>query len=1247
MNSQRRPFAFASCPSRSRGASTWSLAAAIVSTMLSCSNARVSREQVAVASATLSGAGAGASSDGGAGPDSSQYWTLTDFGQPQARSLHAMAYDSTRGKVVLFGGSASSGPSLLGDTWEWDGLSWMQRASSGPSPRGGHAMAYDSARRKVVLFGGGDNGLPGDTWEWDGTSWTLRASSGPSPRFWHAMAYDSARGKVVLFGGSDGGNYFGDTWEWDGTSWTQRASSGPSARGHHAIAYDSARGKVVLFGGLNNSGVLGDTWEWDGTSWTQSASSGPSARYGQAVAYDSARSKVVLFGGFDNSYLGDTWEWDGTSWTQRASNGPEGRASYAMAYDMARGKIALFGGFDNSLLGDTWEWDGTTWTQRSSGLSPRYEHAMAYDSAHDKVLLFGGSAGTLGLLGDTWERDGTSWIQSASSGPSPRSRHAMAYDRAHGKVVLFGGNDNNGRLNDTWEWDRTSWTQVASSGPSARADHAMAYYTARGKVVLFGGVDNDGYLADTWEWDGTSWTQRASNGPSPRVGHAMAYDTARGKVVLFGGRDNNGPFGDTWEWDGASWTQRASSGPSPRVGHAMAYDSARGKIVLFGGDNNGDTWEWDGTSWTQSASSGPSPRDGHAIAYDSARGKVVLFGGDAAGGLLADTWESISLGLGSPCTATSDCTVGSCVDGVCSNGTPTDVTPPVLSGMPAEQVLEATGSAGAVATYSLLTAVDAVAGPRPVSCSSASGSTFAVGTTVVTCTASDLSGNTASASFRVSVHDTTAPSINVPARVTAEPTGPSGAIVTYPVSATDLVSGTVAVSCSPASGSLFPIGTTTVTCSAQDAAGNVATRSFPVQVSNIIDTGTTSTGSNVFVNLLGGTSVVGGMSIDFSQVAKSGATTVTGSSGGSAPPTGYRIVGLLLGLPYYWDLNTTALYSGAISLCIHYDQTQVVGSGSNLQLVHDDGSGWKYITSSLSTITHIICGLSTSLSPFAVVEPLSASAAPPAWSGVPADQVLEATSSAGAIASYTLPTAIDDVDGPRPVSCTPASGSMFGSGTRAVICSASDTLGNTAVTAFTITVQDMTPPAISLPANVAATATSTNGAVVSYAASANDRVDGTTALNCTPASGSTFSLGTTTVSCSSSDKSGNRATGSFAVSVSYSWSGFLQPINADGSSIFKLGTTVPVKFQLTAASAAITNAVASLSPSKLNNSIVGTATEAVSSVGADSGSTFRYDASTSQYIFNLATKNLSKGTYQLRVDLHDAVTTRTVTISLK
>ena len=83
----------------------------------------------------------------------------------------------------------------------------------------------------------------------------------------------------------------------------------------------------------------------------------------------------------------------------------------------------------------------------------------------------------------------------------------------------------------------------------------------------------------------------------------------------------------------------------------------------------------------------------------------------------------------------------------------------------------------------------------------------------------------------ITVRDTTAPALTLPANVTTVyALSPSGAPVTFTATAVDSVSGLVTVSCSPASGSTFPIGLTTVTCSASDSAGNPATGSFTVTV---------------------------------------------------------------------------------------------------------------------------------------------------------------------------------------------------------------------------------------------------------------------------------------------------------------------------------------------------------------------------------------------------------------------------------
>src|SRR5215218_1003895 len=127
-------------------------------------------------------------------------WTQKQDVGPSARGAHAMAYDSVRERVVLFGGRAGGG-TLQGDTWEWDGGDWTQVADTGPDARSGHALAFDANRQRAVLLGGeaAASARRADTWEWDGAEWTQVADMGPSPSLALAMAFGG--GSTVLFGG--------------------------------------------------------------------------------------------------------------------------------------------------------------------------------------------------------------------------------------------------------------------------------------------------------------------------------------------------------------------------------------------------------------------------------------------------------------------------------------------------------------------------------------------------------------------------------------------------------------------------------------------------------------------------------------------------------------------------------------------------------------------------------------------------------------------------------------------------------------------------------------------------------------------------------------------------------------------------------------------------------------------------------------------------------------------------------------
>lgn len=150
-------------------------------------------------------------------------------------------------------------------------------------------------------------------------------------------------------------------------------------------------------------------------------------------------------------------------------------------------------------------------------------------------------------------------------------------------------------------------------------------------------------------------------------------------------------------------------------------------------------------------------------------------------------------------------------------------------GLPHDIVEEAVSSAGAIVSFLATDNLD----QNPVlACDSASGSTFPLGTTKVTnCVATDAAGNERHGDFDVKVVDTTAPVLNQHQDVIENQQSSHGAVVNYALpGATDAVDPNPNVSCSPDSGSTFPIGSTTVTCQASDNDGNHSQSQFSVVV---------------------------------------------------------------------------------------------------------------------------------------------------------------------------------------------------------------------------------------------------------------------------------------------------------------------------------------------------------------------------------------------------------------------------------
>jgi len=304
--------------------------------------------------------------------------------------------------------------------------------------------------------------------------------------------------------------------------------------------------------------------------------------------------------------------------------------------------------------------------------------------------------------------------------------------------------------------------------------------------------------------------------------------------------------------------------------------------------------------------------------------------------------------------------------------------------------------------------------------------------------------------------------------------------------------------------------------------------------------GDTAVGSNVSVTA-DGSPEGAPIGVTFDTVTVAGHTSVTISDSGPELPAGFQAGDP----PTYWDLETTASYTGNVAVCFSYAGQ----SPAPTSLLHFEGDAWVDVTTSIDTDAQIICGTSTSLSPWVAVH--------------------------------------------------------------------------------------VAPPSVSVPSDISAVASSRNGAVVTFSASATDHTGASVATTCVPASGSAFPIGTTSVTCSATDSNGT-GSASFNVVVGYVFVGFASPVNdpitaTNPMSVFKVGSTIAARFSLkystgklvsdadAAAIAADCRAAVFISEGAAAGLIAGGASAAPSPICA------HYDSKTHQFVDSLTTKGADPG----------------------
>ena len=405
----------------------------------------------------------------------------------------------------------------------------------------------------------------------------------------------------------------------------------------------------------------------------------------------------------------------------------------------------------------------------------------------------------------------------------------------------------------------------------------------------------------------------------------------------------------------------------------------------------------------------------------------------------------------------------------------TDNQLPVIANTPTNIITNnAVGNCNAVATWTAPTASDNCNIATFVSTHN-SGDVFPVGTTTVTYTATDIHNNVATTSFTVTINDTQLPVIaNTPTNITANnDLGNCSAVVTW-------TAPTASDNCNIAnfvsthnSGALFPVGTTTVTYTATDIHNNVATTSFNVTINDTQVPIIANTPANITANNdLGNCSAVVTWTAPTASDNCSIANFVSTHNSGALFPVG----------------TTTVTYTATD---IH---NNVATSSFNVTI---NDTQVPVIANTPANIT--------------------------------ANNDLDICS---AVVTWTAPTASDNCNIATLVS-THNSGALFPVGTTTVTYTATDIYNNVATTTFTVTIVDNQLPIITnIPSSVTVNNDPGNcSAVVTWAApTASDNCSITTFVS-THNSGAVFPVGTTTVTWTATDASGNMQTASQQVTV--------------------------------------------------------------------------------------------------------------------
>jgi len=376
-----------------------------------------------------------------------------------------------------------------------------------------------------------------------------------------------------------------------------------------------------------------------------------------------------------------------------------------------------------------------------------------------------------------------------------------------------------------------------------------------------------------------------------------------------------------------------------------------------------------------------------------------------------------------------------------------------------------------------------------------------------------------------------------------------------------------------------------------------------------------------------------------------------------------------------FDVSTTATFSGSVTLCFQALTVNDVTTFNNLQLFHIVNGTSVNITSSRDFTTRTVCGTTTSLSPFVLFSPSTSTTLASALNPSTYGQSVAFTANVASAGTATGTVTFSDggiVLGSIPLASGQAtfSSSSLAAGAHSITAmysgdstflpSTSSTVTDTVnQAASSVTLTTSATPSI---LKRSTTFTATVGAVSPGTGTPTGTVTfldssstlGTVTLSSGRATFTTSSLAVglhsvTAVYGGDPDFAGSTSA-TLTQQVEYQTAGttclgatghqILQPINSDGSSVWKQGRTIPAQFRVCDAngvSIGTTGVVSSFFLTQIISGTVSNVDETVSSNSSDTA--FHWDATNQQWVFNISTKSLAAGnTYVYTISLNDGTT---------